>query len=132
RRVAELYGSGEPGSAGDGLSGPTGGVTVLLFDAGGRFLVSSSAAGAAWGPLIPPADVVAATGGIRDWQHSADGLELLAALAPFELGVAGVISDTAFIQAALARIARVLALVGLGLVAVSVLIAWLVAGTVMR
>lgn len=132
RRVAELYGSGEPGSAGDGLSGPTGGVTVLLFDAGGRFLVSSSAAGAAWGPLIPPADVVAATGGIRDWQHSADGLELLAALAPFELGVAGVISDTAFIQAALARIARVLALVGLGLVAASVLIAWLVAGTVMR
>jgi len=131
-RVAALYGSGEPGSAGDGLSGPTGGVTVLLFDLTGRFLVSSSETGAAWGRLIPPAAVRAAAAGVSDWQHSGDGTELLAALAPFEFGVAGVISDTSFIQAALARIARVLALVGTGLVLAGAVIAWLVAGRVMQ
>ena len=132
RRVATLYGSGEPGSAGEGLTGPTGGVTVLLFDSAGRFLVSSSPAGARWGQLISARDVLVANSGVRDWQYSADDVELLGALAPFELGVAGVVSDTTFIQAALTRIARVLAFVGFGLVLVSVVIAWLVAGRVMQ
>lgn len=125
QRVADLYGAGQPGTAGE-LTGPTGGVVVSLFDLSGRLLAASSPEA----PLIPENVVREAAGGPRDWQQRRpDGTSDLVALAPFGVGIAAVSSDTAYIDGALTQIARVLAGVGILLVLVSGFVGWVVAGS---
>ncbi len=131
-RVAALYGSGEPGSANENLTGPTGGVIITLYGANGTFLTTSATPGQDFANAIPPEVVQGAAAGVRDWQGEHQGRELLASLAPFGVGIAAVISDTTFIAGALSQIARILTALGLVLVAASGFVAWAVAGRVMR
>ncbi len=129
QRVAALYGGGEPGSANENLTGPTGGVTINLYDAAGNFLATSAAPG--FSAAIPVEVVRAASGGLRDWQGQFEGRDLLAALAPFGVGVAAVISETTFISGALGQIARVLTMLGFSFVVIGAVAAWFIADRVM-
>ena len=131
QRVAALYGAGEPGSANENLTGPTGGVIITLYGVGGNFLATSATPGQDFANAIPREVVQAASDGLLDWQGEHQGRELLATLAPFGVGVAAVVSDTTFISGALSRIARVLTAVGVSLVVVSAFVAWVVAGNAM-
>lgn len=132
RRVAALYGSGEPGSANENLTGPTGGVVITLYGVGGNFLATSATPGQDFANAIPLEVVQAAGSGLLDWQGEHQGRELLAALAPFGVGIAAVVSDTTFIAGALNQIARVLTALGVVLVAASGVVAWAVAGSVLQ
>lgn len=131
-RVAALYGGGEPGRANENLTGPTGGVIISLYDVAGNFLATSAPQGQAFATAIPREVIVAAGSGIRDWDGEHEGSELLAALAPFGVGVAAVISETTFISGALNQIARILTVLGMVLVVTSVFVSWLIAGQVMQ
>jgi len=131
-RVAALYGSGEPGRANENLTGPTGGVTINLYDAAGNFLATSATRGPDYSGLIPAETVQAATAGLLDWQTQSEGRQLLVALAPFGVGVAAVISETGFISSTLSQIAQVLTLLGVALVLIGAVVAWFIADRVMQ
>jgi two-component system OmpR family sensor kinase len=128
-RVAALYGSGEPGTASENLSGPTGGVLISLYDSAGRFLASSSGLFEHPETLLPQEVVAAAATGTIDWQGSLDGRTVLASIAPFGVGIAAVISDTSYIDSALTRLARILLGITVVLIAASGLVGYIVAGS---
>ena len=122
-RVAALYGGGQPGSANEQLSGPTGGVVVSLYDLSGRLLASSSPQIAA----LPASIVQSASGGSRDWQGVLDGDTVLAALAPFGVGIAVVSSGTEYIASALSQVARILTGIGVVVVLVGAFVGYAIA-----
>jgi signal transduction histidine kinase len=131
-QVARLYGSGEPGTARDTLSGPTGGVTVNLYDTSGRLLASSSSSFAVPRELIPVEVVKSAISGPRDWQGHAEGRHVLVALAPFGVGVAAVVSDTEAISSMLRRLSGLLLIIAVSVVISSVIVGNIVAGNAIR
>lgn len=131
-QVAQLYGSGEPGSARDTLSGPTGGVTVNLYDTSGRLLASSSSSFANPRDLLPVDVVQSAISGPRDWQGHAEGRHVLVALAPFGVGVAAVVSDTDAISSMLVRLSGLLLIIGVSVVVSSVIVGNIVAGNAIQ
>jgi signal transduction histidine kinase len=131
-QVARLYGSGEPGTARDTLSGPTGGLTVNLYDTAGRLLASSSSTFSRPQDLIPEEVVRDASNGPLDWQGEAEGKPVAAALAPFGVGVAAVISDTTFISSMLKRLSGLLLIIALVVLLSSVLVGNVVAGNAIR
>lgn len=132
QRVAALYGGGEAGSADGELSGPTGGVVITLFDTTGSFLATSGPLGEDFAQAIPRSIIAGTTSTVTEWQGESRGRQLLAALAPFGVGVAAVISETTFISGALNQIARVLTVLGVILVAASGVFAWIIAGQIMQ
>lgn len=126
-QVAKLYGSGQPGSARDTLTGPTGGVTVILYDTAGRHLGSSSSSFRDPASLIPPEIVQSASTGPRDWQGQAKGRSIIAALAPFGVGIAAVVAEADFINSALTQLARILGFIALSVVLSSLIIGDIIA-----
>ena len=132
RRVAALYGGGEPGTANENLTGPTGGMIITLFDASGNFLATSAPQGQDFSGAIPRELIAQTSSEVRDWQGEWQGRQLLAALAPFGVGVAAVISETTFISGALNQISRVLTVLTIVLVAASGFVAWAIAGQIMQ
>jgi signal transduction histidine kinase len=131
-QVAQLYGSGVPGTARDTLSGPTGGVTVNLYDTAGRLLASSSSIFSDPQDLIPAEVVREAISRPRDWQGEAEGRQVLVALAPFGVGVAAVISDTEFIGSMLRSLSGLLVIIAASVVISSVIVGNVVAGNAIR
>jgi signal transduction histidine kinase len=131
-QVAQLYGSGVPGTARDTLSGPTGGVTVNLYDTAGRLLASSSSIFSDPQDLIPAEVVREAISRPRDWQGEAEGRQVLVALAPFGVGVAAVISDTEFIGSMLRSLSGLLVIIAASVVISSVIVGNIVAGNAIR
>jgi signal transduction histidine kinase len=133
-RVATLYRVGLAGSARDLLVGPTGGVTVQLYDPLGQLLIASvprfEAADAAL-----PSDVVIAARRRPDgdaWRGTLAETPVQVALAPFDIGVVAVIGDTRFIGSALAQLARALAATAVVAILVSGVVGFTVANAIVR
>lgn len=133
-RVATLYASGLAGSARDLLVGPTGGVTVQLYDPLGQLLIASVARFEAPDAVLP-ADVVSTVrraGGVESWRGTLADIPAQVALAPFDLGVVAVIGDTSFIGRALAQLARALAVTAVVAVLVSAVVGFTLANAIVR
>lgn len=133
-RVASLYGSGAAGSARDLLVGPTGGVTVQLYDPLGLLLIASAPRFEADDAVLPQHVVGAARRSLeaRSWRGTLGGDAVQVALAPFELGVVAVIGDTGFIGRALGQLARALAVTALVAVLVSAVVGFSIANAIVR
>ena len=133
-RVATLYRVGLAGSARDLLVGPTGGVTVQLYDPLGQLLIASAARFEAADAALPP-DVV--NGARRRaegdaWSGTLAGTPVQVALAPFDIGVVAVIGDTRFIGSALGQLARALAVTAVIAILVSGVVGFTVANAIVR
>lgn len=132
--VVKVYQSGTPASPQENLRGsPTGAVLVHLYDNQGRLLAASNADESAEAAI--PKSFVAATydkGVPRDWAGTVRGAPMRAALEPYELGVIAILSPINFIDTALRQVAQALGLTALVLIALSALIAYLVAATAIR
>ena len=133
-RVATLYDSGLAGSARDLLVGPTGGVTVQLYDPLGQLLIASAPRFEAEDAALPRAVVGAARRGddVRAWSGTLAAAPVQVALAPFTLGVVAVIGDTSFIGRALGQLARALAATAVVAVLVSAVVGFTVANAIVR
>jgi signal transduction histidine kinase len=130
--VAALYAAGAAGSARDLLAGPTGGVVVQLYDPLGALLVASEAPFTGGDAALPEGVVLAAREVPIDWRGALAGTPVQVALTPFEFGVVAAVGDAGFIGAALARLARDLAVVATVLIAASVAVGWALAAAITR
>ena len=131
-RVAALYTTGATGSARDLLQGPTGAVTVQLYDPLGELLVASQPRFMEAAAAIPRDAVLLARSVPASWRGELVGTPVQAALTPFEFGMVAVVGDATFIGAALARLTRDLALAAVALVAVSAVAGWAVAAAIVE
>jgi two-component system OmpR family sensor kinase len=105
-RVAAVYRGG--GGAGVSLSGPTGGVTVQLYDPQGVLFVASSPAFEHPRAALPSEVVLEALVGAQDWRGQIGESNVQVALAPFDMGVVAVLADMSFVGHVLWRIGRIL------------------------
>ena len=117
--------------------GPTGGITIQLYNAESAFIAASDddvqnyeAVGAR--PIIPSEVVASVTEGVLDWRGALGGRPVHAALTPVSFGVVAVISPSTYIGTALNQLARALAVTGTALILLSSLIGYLVAAAAMR
>ncbi len=129
--VAQLYSLGE-GSAASGLSGPTGGVVLQIYDASGRLLAASQPEFERAQSAIPPSDVVGAALVPTSWNGLVAGRRMEAALAPFELGVVAVLTDPSYIGPVLTDLSRTLLVAALLLVGLSLVVGYAVASAALR
>ena len=145
-QLVASYGRAAEGNAGglgaEGLqSVATGGVIIHLYSQTGDFIAASDdtsgANAATW--RLPPDIVISAQTEPASWRGEIEGETVQAALAPAKLSpdgpndiVVAVISQTAYIGAALSQLARVLVLVALFLIAFSILLGYLVAAAAVR
>ncbi len=117
-------------------SGPTGGVTIQLYNFEGTFIAASDDDVQDYGVgdnLEIPQEVVASVDeGILDWRGTLNGRPVRAALTPVSFGVVAVISPSTYIGTALNQLARALAITGTALILLSSLIGYLVAAAAMR
>ncbi len=116
-------------------TGPTGGVTIQLYNAAGTFIAASDDDVQDYengNNLIPQETVVTATEDILDWRGTLGSGPVRAALAPVSFGVVAVISPSTYIGTALNQLARALAITGTALILLSSLIGYLVAAAAMR
>ncbi len=118
--------------AGDLQSVATGGVIIQLYTGAGERLAASNDATAPRSPSLPASVVTAALTEPQSWRGELGGSPMQAALAPASLGVVAVLAPTSYIGAALAQLARVLALAALLLVVLSVALGYLVAAAAAR
>ncbi len=130
--VADLYREGGQGSARTRVSGPTGGVIVQVYDPVGTLLVASKSTFERAQTAIPPSDVVSAAHGGLIWSGQLGGRPMLAALAPFDVGVVAVLADTGYVGSALTRLARSLLVTAVLLVIVSFFVGYAVAAAALR
>ena len=116
--------------------GPTGGVTIQLYNAEGTFIAASDDDVQVYGAsdtLTIAQDVVTSvTEDITDWRGTLGGRPVRAALTPVSFGVVAVISPSTYIGTALNQLARALAITGTALILLSSLIGYLVAAAAMR
>lgn len=129
--VAALYSAGE-GSAVPGLSGPTGGVVLQVYDAQGKLLAANRPEFERAQASLPPSDVVGATLVPTLWTGMVGGRQMEVALAPFELGVVAVLTDPAYIGAVLAELSRTLLIAAVLLVILSLGVGYAVAAAALR
>ena len=129
--VAALYSQGE-GSAASGLSGPTGGVVLQIYDPSGRLLAASQPEFERAQAALPPSDVVGAALVPTTWNGLVAGRQMEAALAPFELGVVAVLTDPSYIGPVLADLSRTLLVAALLLVGLSLVVGYAVAAAALR
>ena len=118
--------------AGDLQSVATGGVIIQLYTSAGERLAASNDATAPRSPSLPPEVVTAALTEPQSWRGVLGGSPAQAALAPASLGVVAVLAPTSYIGAALAQLARVLALAALLLIVLSIVLGYLVAAAAAR
>lgn len=129
--VAALYSSGE-GSASSGLTGPTGGVVLQIYDVGGRLLAASDPQYEGPSAALPAADVVGAALVPLSWNGQVAGRQMEAALAPFELGVVAVLIDPSYIGPVLNEVSRTMFLAGLLVVVLSLFVGYAVAAAALQ
>lgn len=110
----------------------TGGVIIQLYTSAGERFASSNDATAPRSPSLPATVVTAALTEPQSWRGELAGSPVQAALAPASLGVVAVLAPAGYIGAALAQLARVLALVALLLVVLSIALGYLVAAAAAR
>ena len=117
-------------------TGPTGGVTIQLYNATGTFIAASDDDVQDYEDgdslLIPQEAVATTTKDILDWRGTLGGRPVRAALAPVSFGVVAVVSPSTYIGTALNQLARALAITGTALILLSSLIGYLVAAAAMR
>ncbi|HKI57492.1 MAG TPA: HAMP domain-containing sensor histidine kinase [Trueperaceae bacterium] len=130
--VAQLYREGGQGSARSRVTGPTGGVIVQVYDPGGNLLVASKPEFERPQAAIPPSDVASADSGSLMWSGMLAGRQMEAALAPFNVGVVAVLADPRYIGLALTGLSRALLATAVGVVVLSLVVGYLVAGAALR
>lgn len=129
--LANLYDAGG-GSAVDLVSGPTGGTILQVYGAGGELLAASRPEFERAQAAIPPSDIVGARRVPTRWSGRLGGRPMEVALAPFSLGVVGVLADPSYIDDVLANLSRSLLIAGGLLVVVSLLVGYGVAASSLR
>ena len=129
--VAAVYSTGE-GTAGNSLTGPTGGVVLQIYGPDGRLLAASKPDYERAQAALPPSDVRGAGLVSTMWSGRLLNREVEVALAPFVLGVVAVIADPAYISATLAELSRTLFLAAVPLVVLGLLVGYIVAAASLR
>lgn len=129
--LAALYDSGG-GSAADLLTGPTGGSVLQVYGAGGELLAASRPEFERAQTAIPPSDIAGARKVATRWSGRLGGRQMEVALAPFSLGVVGVLADPSYIDESLRSLSRSLLLAGGLLVGLSLLVGYGVAASSLR